>query len=137
MTPNWGWCLKIGGVIVLVDLLSAALARGQAPDGELRIFAGTLDQLVNFALFAYIGYRTGRETGRVTAGAEAGVAVSILTGVVAALYHVLYPDPADVEAMAMPVANLVIQVIAINVVQGGITAWVASWLASRSRTPVR
>src|SRR5215211_4738655 len=86
-SPNWGWCLKIGLAVVAVDLLVLALAQGQE-QSEISAFLESLDQVANVMLFAYAGYRTGRDTGRATAAAEAGVITSVLPALVAAIYQI-------------------------------------------------
>ena len=138
MSRNWRWCLKFGLWLVLLDLLTLALSEGQPEDSELRSFLDSLDQIANIMLFSYLGYRTGRDTGRATAGAEAGVIASLLPAVVAAIYQIVHPGlPAESSSATLPLAQRVIASIAFNVALGGVTAWLAGWMASRGRTRAR
>lgn len=134
MAPNWRWCLKIGALIVVVDTLVVALGSGQAGDSGVVALLSNLDLFANLMLFSYVGYRTGRETGRATAGAEAGVVTSLLPAVAAAIYQ-LTPLAAGSAAPgdSLPLASRVIAAVAFNVVLGGVSAWLSSWLAGRSR----
>src|SRR5688572_1086922 len=73
MSPNWGWCLKLGLLVVLVDLLSIVLGQAAGGSEDAVALAGAFDNIANLVIFGYVGWRTGQLTGRATASAEAGV----------------------------------------------------------------
>lgn len=134
MPPNWRWCLNIGALIVLIDLVIVTLGRQQPPDSDVVALLDTVDQIANVALFALVGFRVGQATARATAAAEAGVLTSLLPAAAAAAYVLLGLGTAPSEAGAPSLLNQVIFIVAYNIVLGGLTALVAGWIASRARS---
>ena len=137
MSPDWRFCLKIGTAIVVADLLTLALVQNLPPDSDQRVLLETIDEIVNVMLFAFVGFRTGRETGRATSAAEAGVATSALPALVAAAYQIVGPNLDSTGADVTPLVNRVVASVAFNIVLGGLSAWFSGWLASRGRSAVR
>jgi hypothetical protein len=133
---NWRRCLTVGVVIALVDLLANAVSRGQPPDGEIQVWLFLLDWFANVALFAFLGHRTGLETGRATAAAEAGVLSSLVPALAAVALELNLPRPAG-DDLAIPLSERVIAVVAQNIILGGCSAWIAGFLANRTRPTAR
>lgn len=127
-SPNWRWCLRMGLLVTAIDMLTVSLTRGSPPENEVRGVLENFDLIANLAIFAIVGYRTGRQTGRLTAAAEGGVVASLLPGLAAAALN-LVPS---VEPLAQgSVASAVIGSIALNIVLAGLAALVAGWVATR------
>jgi hypothetical protein len=137
MSPNWRWCLKLGLLVVLIDL--AAIALGQAGGGseDALAIADTADKIANFLIFGYVGWRTGRLTGRATASAEAGVVTSLLPALSAALLQIWQPAGVNASGAAEtpPLVNELIAVVATNIALGGIVAWLCGLISTRGRGP--
>jgi hypothetical protein len=136
MSPNWRWCLKLGLLIVLIDLLAVAIGQAGAGNDDVNQLAESFDNIANLVIFGYIGWRTGQFTGRATASAEAGVVASLLPGLVAALLVLFPPNggpPADLGDAGLPLANQLIGAVALNIVMGGLMAWLGGVLATRGR----
>src|SRR5688500_14094154 len=91
MSPNWRWCLKLGLLVVLIDLLAIVLGQATGGSEDALVMAGAFDNVANLVIFSYIGWRTGQLTGRATASAEAGVVASLLPGIAAALLQMVAP----------------------------------------------
>jgi len=137
MSPNWRFCLTIGLAIALVDFAHLAIGRNLPPTSELRALLDLGAMVANVMLFSHAGFRTGQATGRATAAAEAGVVASLLPAAAAALYPILLPtwmDPADAGT---PLINQIVGVIALNIVIGGLSAWLSGLIASRARPAAR
>lgn len=137
MSPNWRFCLKIGLAITLVDLAQLAVGRNLPPTSELRTLLDLVALMANVMLFSHAGFRTGQATGRATAAAEAGVIASLLPALAAALYPIVLPQWMDPSDAALPMANRVVGAIALNIVLGGLAAWLSGLIASRARPAAR
>jgi hypothetical protein len=131
MSFKWSRCLTVGLVIVLVDLATVLLTQQESDQSTLYTALGTLDNMVNIFLFGYVGFRTGQETARATPAAEAGVATSLLPALVATLVALFAPQLLRLEAESGLVQQLV-QIIALNIVLGGVAAWIGGLIASRA-----
>lgn len=137
MSPNWRFCLKIGLAIALVDFAHLATGRNLAPSSELRALLDLVALIANVMLFSHAGFRTGQATGRATAAAEAGVIASLLPALAAALYPIVLPTWMDPSDATLPMANRVVGAVALNIVLGGLSAWLSGLIASRAGRPVR
>jgi hypothetical protein len=136
MSLNWRWCLKLGLLVVLIDLVSIALGQAAGGAEDAIALAGTVDNIANLVIFGYVGWHTGRLTGRATASAEAGVVTSLLPGIAAALLQLVLPasvGATEPTAEALPLINALIAAVAFNIALGGGMAWLAGLLATRSR----
>ena len=136
MSPNWRWCLKLGLLVVLIDLVSIVLGQVAGGSQDAIALAGAFDNVANLVIFGYVGWHTGRLTGRTTASAEAGVVASLLPGVAAALFQLVMPagvGATEPTAEALPIINALIAAVAFNIALGGSMAWLGGLLATRSR----
>jgi hypothetical protein len=136
MSPNWRWCLKLGLLVVLIDLLSIVLGQAAGGSEDAVALAGAFDNIANLVIFGYVGWRTRQLSGRTTASAEAGVVASLLPGLAAALLQVVVPTDVgatESTAEALPLINSLIAAVAFNIALGGGMAWLGGLLASRSR----
>lgn len=128
MSPVVRWGVTIGAAIALVDLVALLLTQGAEGQAELWL---TLDQVANWALLAFLGYRVGAELRAVRPAAEAAVLAGAIAGVAAALAGLTF----GLEG-ASETANIV-GVIAYNVAQAGVIGLVAGWLGSRAEARQR
>jgi hypothetical protein len=136
MSPNWRWCLKLGLLVVLIDLLSIVLGQAAGGSEDAVAVAGTFDTIANLVIFGYVGWRTGQLTGRATASAEAGIVASLLPGLTAALLQVIGPagvGATEPTAETLPLMNSLIAAVAFNIALGGGMAWLGGLLATRGR----
>jgi hypothetical protein len=131
MSFKWSRCLTVGLVIVLVDLATVLLTQHESETSTLYATLGTLDNMVNILIFGYVGYRTGQETGRATPAAEAGVLTSVLPALVATLVALFAPQLVHLEADRALTEQLV-GIVALNIVLGGVAAWIGGLIASRT-----
>jgi hypothetical protein len=128
-------CLSVGVLVVLADLLALGLSRTLAGSEEVAGLLMSADQMANVALFAYLGYLTGKETGSATSSAEAGVIASVLPACAAIAVQLVLP-PESVSGGAS-LGQLIVENVALNVAIGGVSALLFGWVASRNRTPVK
>ena len=133
MSPNWRWCLKLGFLVVLIDLAAIALGRASGGSEDAATLAGAADNIANLIIFGYIGWRTGPLTSRATASAEAGVVASLLPAIAAALLQVFRPAGmgASEAGETVPLVNGLITAVATNIALGGVMAWLGGRLATR------
>lgn len=98
----------IGGLIIIVDLASTALAQRTVSVDDTAAIA-QVDDLVNYLLFSLLGVLVARDTGMLFSGALAGVLASLLDAVVVTAATVLAPAPPPLDVLEFSFArNLVI-----------------------------
>jgi hypothetical protein len=98
----------IGGLIIIVDLASTALAqRTVSVDDAAAI--DQVDNLINYLLFSLLGVLVARDTGMLWSGAIAGVLASLLDAIVVTAAAVLAPGPPPLDVLEFSFArNLVV-----------------------------
>jgi hypothetical protein len=98
----------IGGLIIIVDLASTALAqRTVSVDDAAAI--DQVDNLINYLLFSLLGVLVARDTGMLSSGAIAGVLASLLDAIVVTAAAVLAPGPPPLDVLEFSFArNLVV-----------------------------
>jgi hypothetical protein len=98
----------IGGLIIIVDLASTALAqRTVSVDDAAAI--DQVDNLINYLLFSLLGVLVARDTGILWSGAIAGVLASLLDAIVVTAAAVLAPGPPPLDVLEFSFArNLVV-----------------------------
>jgi hypothetical protein len=112
----------IGGLVIIVDLLSVLLTRDINPDDAVMFEIG--DQLVNYVLFSVLGILVARDTGLNYAGIFAGIFASLLDAVVVAAATLMAPT-----ATSMPVVEEVfINNLVIGTVFAGVSGFVYSFM---------
>ena len=127
MAPTIIWGIGVGLVIAVVDAATILLA-GTVDPNQWPI--DDIDMLVNIALYSFIGFRVGRATGIVRDAAEAGVLAGVVVGLIGLGVTRAFPPPTG--GIDTPIQ--VVQLIAQNIVYGGVLAIIAGWFGTRART---
>lgn len=127
MAPTIIWGIGVGLIIAAADAVTILLA-GTVDPNQWPI--DDLDMLLNIALYSLIGFRVGRATGIVRDAAEAGVLGGVVVGLIGLGVTRAFPPPGG--AIDTPIQ--IVQLIAQNIVYGGVLAIVAGWFGSRART---
>jgi len=105
------WGLLVGGLVIIVDLATQAIAqRTASPDDLAAIY--NADELVNYLLFSILGIIVVRETAVFYLGAVAGVLASLLDAVVVAAAASMAPPAGGAAPLEEYFArNLVIGIV--------------------------
>jgi hypothetical protein len=116
----------IGGLVIVADLFFLALSQRSASPDEI---AGwdTVDQVVNYVLFALLGVLVVRESEVMLAGAVAGFLAAVLDALVVTLAAVMVPPPRTVGDLVIGVLyNLFIGTVFAGL-SGVVFAFVQRW----------
>ena len=124
------WGLLIGGLVIIADLASQALAqRTTSPDDLGALYDA--DVLINYVLFSILGIVVVRDTGVFYLGAVAGVLASLLDALVVAAASSLAPPPGGAE----PLVETFARNLAIGIVFAGLSGvtyyFVQRWSGAR------
>lgn len=105
------WGLLIGGLVIITDLASQAIAqRTTSPDELGTIYSA--DELLNYLLFSILGIIVVRDTAVFYLGAVAGVLASLLDAVVVAAATSMAPPAGGAAPLEETFArNLVIGIV--------------------------
>lgn len=112
----------IGGLVIIVDLLSVLLTRDINPDDA--VMYEIFDQLVNYVLFSVLGILVVRDTGLNYAGIFAGIFASLLDAVVVAAATLMAPTATPVPV----VEEVFINNLVIGTVFAGVSGFVYSFI---------
>lgn len=124
--------MLIGGLVIIVDLFALAVSQhATTPDDQASIT--TVDELLNFVLFAILGVVVVRDTGLIYMGAMAGVFASLLDAIVVAAANTMAPGPGP----APPIEEYFMSNLAIGTLFAGasgiVYGLIRRWSASRSK----
>lgn len=124
------WALLIGGLVIIADLGTQALAqRTTSPDDLVTIY--NADELVNYLLFSLLGIVVVRDTAVFYLGAVAGVLASLLDAIVVAAAASMAPPAGGAAPLEEYFArNLVIGIVFAGL--SGVTYFVVQrWSGAR------
>jgi hypothetical protein len=126
------WGLLIGGLVIIVDLCALAISQhASSPDDQAAI--ATVDELINFVLFAVLGVVVVRDTGLIYMGAITGVFASLLDAIVVAAANSMAPPPGP----AQPIEEYFVSNLALGTLFAGasgvVYALIQRWSGSRPK----
>jgi cellobiose-specific phosphotransferase system component IIC len=100
--------LLIGGLVVIVDLLTMLLIEQTANPDEIVMWA-SIDEVANYVLFSLLGVLVVRDTGVMLAGAVAGIFASLLDAIIVTAASLMIPPPPTLDVLEFGFAkNLLI-----------------------------
>ncbi len=124
--------LLIGGLVIIIDLLTMLISEQTANPDEIAVWA-QIDELANFVLFSFLGVLVVRETRVIFAGAVAGVFASLLDAIVVTAAALMVPPAQSLDALGGNFAwNLLIGVV-FSGLSGVVYALVQRWSNGQPR----
>jgi hypothetical protein len=124
------WALLIGGLVIIADLGTQAIAQRTTSPDDLGAIYNT-DELVNYLLFSLLGIIVVRDTGVFYLGAVAGVLASLVDAIVVAAAASMAPPAGGAAPLEEYFArNLVIGIVFAGL--SGVTYFVVQrWSGAR------
>ena len=124
--------LLIGGLVIIIDLLTMLITEQTTNPDEIAVWA-QIDELANYVLFSLLGVLVVRDTGLMLAGVVAGVFASLLDAIVVTAASMMVPPPPTADALEFGFArNLLIGTL-FSGLSGVVYALVQRWSDGQRR----
>lgn len=122
----------IGGLVIIVDLLTMLITEQTANQDEILVWA-QIDEFANYVLFSLLGVLVVRDTGLMLSGVVAGVFASLLDAIVVTAASLMVPPPPSAEILGFGFArNLLIGTL-FSGLSGVVYALVQRWSDGQRR----
>ena len=124
--------LLIGGLVIIVDLLTMLATEQTTSPDEIAVWA-QIDEFANYVLFSVLGVLVMRETGLMLAGFVAGVFASLLDAIVVTAASLMVPPPPSVDVLEIGFARDLLIGVVFSGLSGVVYGLVQRWSDGQRR----